>query len=143
MLRASLAALGDRDFRVVCLAAHMQLFLGGTALPTARHVLDTDAAPAGHHVLHAYLPATEPYADWVGLDREAYREKKEARAAKQELRFEQSVPSAPAVEYSEPDHTTPLFGQGGRHCGTLCKLKGLVKQTRSNIAKELNAAMHD
>ena len=43
-------------------------------------VLDTDAAPAGHHVLHAYLPATEPYADWVGLDREAYREKKEARA---------------------------------------------------------------
>ena len=43
-------------------------------------VLDDAAAPAGHHVLHAYLPATEPYADWVGLDREAYREKKEARA---------------------------------------------------------------
>ena len=37
------------------------------------------AAPAGHHVLHAYLPATEPYADWVGLDRDAYREKKEER----------------------------------------------------------------
>ena len=35
-------------------------------------VLDDAAAPAGHHVLHAYLPATEPYADWVGLDREAY-----------------------------------------------------------------------
>ena len=43
-------------------------------------VLDDAAAPAGHHVLHAYLPATEPYADWVGLDREAYREKKETRA---------------------------------------------------------------
>ena len=43
-------------------------------------VLDKDAAPAGHHVLHAYLPATEPYADWVGLDREAYAAKKEARA---------------------------------------------------------------
>ena len=43
-------------------------------------LLDDDAAPAGHHVLHAYLPATEPYADWVGLDKEAYLEKKETRA---------------------------------------------------------------
>jgi phytoene dehydrogenase-like protein len=43
-------------------------------------VLDKDAAPADHHVLHAYLPATEPYADWVGLDREEYAAKKEARA---------------------------------------------------------------
>ena len=44
--------------------------------------LDGGAAPDGHHVLHAYLPATEPYADWAGLDRASaeYKAKKEARA---------------------------------------------------------------
>jgi len=47
------------------------------AVPSA---LDGTAAPEGHHVLHAYLPATEPYEDWVGLDRDAYTAKKEARA---------------------------------------------------------------
>lgn len=26
-------------------------------------------APSGKHCLHAYLPATEPYALWKGVDR--------------------------------------------------------------------------
>ena len=59
----------------------------------------------------------------------------------QELRFEQSVPSAPEVQYQEAGHTTALFGKGGSHCGTLCKLKQLVKKTRNNISKELDAAL--
>eukprot|EP00802_Teleaulax_amphioxeia_P011205 Tamp_11235.p1 GENE.Tamp_11235~~Tamp_11235.p1 ORF type:complete len:644 (-),score=180.60 Tamp_11235:10-1896(-) len=75
------------------------------------------------------------------LEKEMGKYKKEARAAKQELRFEQSIPSAPLYENHEPDHTTPLFGSGGRNCGTLCKLKQLVKKTRNNISKELDSAL--
>jgi len=45
-------------------------------------VLDPDAAPDGHHVLHAYLPATEPYERWEGLDRasDEYKALKEERS---------------------------------------------------------------
>jgi phytoene dehydrogenase-like protein len=32
-------------------------------------VLDPGLAPPGKHTLHAYLPATEPYELWAGLDR--------------------------------------------------------------------------
>jgi phytoene dehydrogenase-like protein len=32
-------------------------------------VKDPSMAPEGKHVLHAYLPATEPYHLWKGLDR--------------------------------------------------------------------------
>ncbi|GMN26907.1 hypothetical protein TIFTF001_001455 [Ficus carica] len=32
-------------------------------------VLSPDLAPPGKHVLHAYLPGTEPYSLWTGLDR--------------------------------------------------------------------------
>jgi phytoene dehydrogenase-like protein len=32
-------------------------------------VLDPSLAPEGKHTLHAYLPATEPYDLWKGLDR--------------------------------------------------------------------------
>lgn len=32
-------------------------------------VKDPSMAPAGKHCLHAYLPATEPYEIWKGLDR--------------------------------------------------------------------------
>eukprot|EP00310_Coccolithus_braarudii_P016924 CAMPEP_0183360166 /NCGR_PEP_ID=MMETSP0164_2-20130417/54497_1 /TAXON_ID=221442 /ORGANISM="Coccolithus pelagicus ssp braarudi, Strain PLY182g" /LENGTH=572 /DNA_ID=CAMNT_0025534465 /DNA_START=55 /DNA_END=1773 /DNA_ORIENTATION=- len=44
--------------------------------------LDPDAAPEGHHVLHAYLPATEPYERWEALDRasDEYAALKEERA---------------------------------------------------------------
>jgi len=41
-------------------------------------LLDPSLAPEGHHVLHAYVPATEPYSEWEGLDRNSanYRAKK-------------------------------------------------------------------
>ena len=32
-------------------------------------VVDPSLAPDGHHVLHAYLPATEPFERWEGLKR--------------------------------------------------------------------------
>jgi hypothetical protein len=44
--------------------------------------LSAAAAPDGHHVLHAYLPATEPYERWRGLERNSdeYKQLKEERA---------------------------------------------------------------
>jgi len=45
-------------------------------------MLDPELAPKGYHVLHAYTPATEPWADWAHLDEksEEYKKKKaEAR----------------------------------------------------------------
>lgn len=32
-------------------------------------VLSPDLAPPGKHVLHAYMPGTEPFGLWKGLDR--------------------------------------------------------------------------
>ncbi len=32
-------------------------------------VQDPSLAPEGKHCLHAYVPATEPYELWKGLDR--------------------------------------------------------------------------
>jgi len=41
-------------------------------------MLDSSLAPPGHHVLHAYTPATEPWEDWADLEpgSEAYLKKK-------------------------------------------------------------------
>merc|ERR1712086_200785 len=45
-------------------------------------LIDPTLAPEGKHVLHAYVPATEPYEDWAGMDRtsEEYMQKKEEAA---------------------------------------------------------------
>ncbi|WIA14506.1 hypothetical protein OEZ85_003026 [Tetradesmus obliquus] len=45
-------------------------------------VKDPSMAPAGKHCLHAYLPATEPYHLWKGLDRKSpdYAKLKEERS---------------------------------------------------------------
>ncbi|XP_061987983.1 prolycopene isomerase, chloroplastic isoform X2 [Rosa rugosa] len=45
-------------------------------------VLSPDLAPPGKHVLHAYLPGTEPFDLWKGLDRKstAYKELKAERS---------------------------------------------------------------
>lgn len=52
------------------------------ALVSMPSVLDPSLAPPGGHVLHAYLPATEPYERWAGLDRhsDAYRQQKAERS---------------------------------------------------------------
>ena len=45
-------------------------------------VADPSLAPAGKHTLHAYLPATEPFDRWQGLERggAAYEALKEERS---------------------------------------------------------------
>ena len=50
------------------------------SIPT---LLDPSLAPDGHHVLHAYYAADEPYGAWAGLDRNSdeYAALKEERAA--------------------------------------------------------------
>lgn len=35
-------------------------------------VIDPDFAPPGKHALHSYVPATEPFDIWKGLDRNRY-----------------------------------------------------------------------
>lgn len=47
-------------------------------LVTMTSLIDKGMAPEGHHVIHAYVPATEDYADWAGMDRSSqeYKEKK-------------------------------------------------------------------
>ncbi|CAM9422293.1 unnamed protein product [Choristocarpus tenellus] len=49
------------------------------SLPT---VLDPTLAPEGHHIIHAYAAANEPYDLWKGMDRrsEIYKKLKEERA---------------------------------------------------------------
>ncbi len=45
-------------------------------------MIDPSLAPTSKHTLHAYLPATEPYELWDGLDRrsEQYQQLKEERS---------------------------------------------------------------
>lgn len=59
-------------------------------------LIDPSLAPEGKHVLHAYVPATEPYADWAGLDRNSdeYKKKKEEAADFLWRAIEEYVPDA-------------------------------------------------
>jgi phytoene dehydrogenase-like protein len=59
-------------------------------------LIDPTLAPPGKHVLHAYVPATEPYEWWAGLDRTSveYQQKKEEAAEFLWRAVEQYVPQA-------------------------------------------------
>jgi phytoene dehydrogenase-like protein len=59
-------------------------------------LIDPSLAPEGKHVLHAYVPATEPYEWWEGLDRnsEEYKKKKEEAADFLWSAIEEYVPDA-------------------------------------------------
>ncbi|CAK0810282.1 unnamed protein product [Prorocentrum cordatum] len=61
------------------------------SIPSA---VDETAAPAGYAAIHAYLPATEPYEEWAGMDRrsEEYRRKKQERAAALWRALERVIP---------------------------------------------------
>ena len=58
-------------------------------------LLDPSLAPAGRHVLHAYVPATEPYEVWEGMDRRSDEYKA--------LKAERAAPLWAAVEKIVPD----------------------------------------
>ena len=57
-------------------------------------VLDPSMAPAGHHVLHAYTPANEPWNHWSGLERNSpdYKRKREQRCSVFWNVLEQRIP---------------------------------------------------
>jgi len=59
-------------------------------------LIDPTLAPEGKHVLHAYVPATEPYEWWEGLDRnsEEYKKKKDEAADFLWSAIEEYVPDA-------------------------------------------------
>lgn len=59
-------------------------------------LIDPTLAPEGKHVLHAYVPATEPYSWWEGLDRtsDEYLKKKEEAADFLWSAIEKYVPNA-------------------------------------------------
>ncbi|XRB08533.1 prolycopene isomerase [Pycnococcus provasolii] len=65
------------------------------ALVSIPSVVSPDMAPPGKHVIHAYLPGTEPYDIWEGMDRRSdeYKALKKERA---EVLFQ-------AVEKAIPD----------------------------------------
>mmetsp|Transcript_20415 Transcript_20415/g.26394 ORF Transcript_20415/g.26394 Transcript_20415/m.26394 type:complete len:587 (-) Transcript_20415:299-2059(-) len=59
-------------------------------------LIDPSLSPDGTHVLHAYVPATEPYDWWEGMDRSSdeYKMKKEEAADFLWTAIEQYVPDA-------------------------------------------------
>ncbi|KAL7578911.1 hypothetical protein ACA910_006886 [Epithemia clementina (nom. ined.)] len=59
-------------------------------------LIDPDMAPPNCHVLHAYVPATEPYAKWAGLNRGSteYKQLKEEAADFLWSAIEEYVPNA-------------------------------------------------
>ena len=59
-------------------------------------LIDPSLAPKGKHVLHAYVPATEPYEWWADMDRnsEEYKAKKEEAADFLWSAIEEYVPNA-------------------------------------------------
>ena len=61
-------------------------------------LIDPGLAPPGKHVLHAYVPATEPWDDWAGMDRgsEAYAIKKAEAEAFLWAAVEEYIPGARA-----------------------------------------------
>lgn len=65
-----------------------------TAVFSIPSVLDPGMAPPGHHVLHAYTPACEPWERWDGLERGSaeYRRTKSQRCALFWRVLEQRVP---------------------------------------------------
>jgi len=59
-------------------------------------LIDPSLAPDGHHVIHAYVPATEDYDEWKDLTRgsAAYKAKKEEAAAFLWEAVEKYIPDA-------------------------------------------------
>ncbi len=44
-------------------------YMQNVALISVASMLDPSLAPEGKHTLHAYLPASEPWSVWEGLER--------------------------------------------------------------------------
>jgi hypothetical protein len=77
LTRTTTETLQNQSFGTVQIDAEQNVVLISIA-----SVADPSLAPEGRHCLHAYLPASEPYEYWAGLDRksEEYARLKEARS---------------------------------------------------------------
>lgn len=72
----------------------------GTIFVSIPTLLDPSLAPSGHHIIHTFTPSW--IDDWQGLTPQAYREKKEAAAAKLIHRLETIFPGLEAsIDYQE------------------------------------------
>ena len=66
----------------------------GTVFVSVPSLIDPSLAPEGEHVIHAYVPATEPYELWEGVARGTaeYEELKQRRARPLYAAIEQFIP---------------------------------------------------
>jgi len=74
-------------------------------------LIDPSLAPPGRHIIHAYVPATEDYADWQGMDRASpeYKSKKADAADFLWKAVEQYIPDARSRSDSRVEQIgTPL-----------------------------------
>ena len=64
-------------------------------------LIDPSLAPPGKHVIHAYLPATEPYELWEGFDRRSdeYKAFKRERAECLFAAIEEFIPDISEVRH--------------------------------------------
>lgn len=65
-------------------------------LVSVASLLDSSLAPDGCHTIHAYVPATEPYEQWAGMDRTSseYRSMKEKASEVLWRAIEKQIPDA-------------------------------------------------
>ena len=87
-------------------------------------LIDPSLAPAGHHTIHAYYAANEPYESWAGLDRrsEEYRRLKEERARPLWRALEKIIPDVRAMHRTghalHHAHTVLLAGTSTPYMAT-------------------------
>lgn len=96
-------------------------------------LIDPSLAPEGKHVLHAYVPATEPYEWWEGMDRnsEEYKKKKEEAADFLWSAIEEYVPNA-------RDRAVP----GTVQIGTPLTHERFLRRTRGAYGPRVEAGKH-
>ncbi|XP_030955357.1 prolycopene isomerase, chloroplastic [Quercus lobata] len=85
-------------------------------------VLSPDLAPPGKHVLHAYLPGTEPFGLWEGLDRRS-TEYKNLKAERSEVMW-RAVERAIGADFSRDKCEVKLVGTPLTHQRFLRRNRG-------------------
>lgn len=85
-------------------------------------VLSPDLAPPGKHVLHAYLPGTEPFGLWEGLDRRS-TEYKNLKAERSEVMW-RAVERAIGAGFSRDKCEVKLVGTPLTHQRFLRRNRG-------------------
>lgn len=108
-------------------------------------VLDPALAPPGHHVLHAYTPANEPWHLWADLDRgsEAYAQLRQQRCALFWQVLEQRIPDLRSrchlvMEGTPLTHRHFLSVHQGSYGPALSAAKGLFPGVQTPLKRLLH-----